>query len=199
MSNFDNIIGGFMSGDNQSFEPRYNRAQNNNRIVKERKRVYNNAGGDDDAVSDAIGNSSGNNGQNNRQLENMSDAALNNLMTEYKKGLGFVKSEEEKNTLQSRIDTIVSEFGKRRGSAKVIGNVHSAEGQEKIKGISSSVGTASLIFGIIGFMGSSFMGSKHPFMWGFAGAGSGAVAVYFLSQDGQYKLVSPVQEVKTKK
>lgn len=159
---------------------------------------FNSATGKFEEKSSKSGNSSSVESNYNRQLENMSASAINNILSTYRKEI--VSSgipEEERETLKSRIRLIERELssrGKSSFSASVMEDTSSVNAQEKKYQLGTGVGTSSLIFGIIGFMGSSLMGSKHPFMWGIAGAAGGGVMAFFMSQDKSFKLVNPIQE-----
>ena len=135
-------------------------------------------------------NGSNTNIDNSNQLEKMSVPALESILNTFKGHLKSAKTEREQIVFQSRIDFVEKELKKRNGE---IENIRTEKENQKISSIGSSVGTASLIFGIIGFMGSALMGSKRPFMWGFIGAGTGAAFTYFMSRDKNLKLIQPIQ------
>lgn len=149
---------------------------------------FNNMGG--------VGSSSKSRGNHNRQLLNMSTSALNNILMTYKNQLASPQAtEEDRAILGPRVRMIEHELSTRGESVeKVIADVSSPQAQEKKLNTGTNVGTGALVFGIFGFMGAALMGSKRPFMWGFAGAGAGAVASFFLSQDKSFKLINPIQK-----
>lgn len=189
MNSFDNIIGQMTGSDNVYREPSVNSGKLN---YMGRRTVKN--------FSNASGERNGNN--QSSQLEKMSVSALDNILSTYRKEIvasGLPEGERE--TLKSRIRMIESELsgrGKSNFSASVMQDTSSMDAQEKKYQLGAGVGTSSLIFGVLGFMTSSLMGSKHPFMWGVAGAGAGASMAFFMSQDKSFKLINPIQEVKPK-
>lgn len=131
----------------------------------------------------------------NRQLENMSTSALDNILTTYRSEISFPEiPDEEKSALKSRISMIEGELS-RRGKNVGVSDTESVsplKTHEKKNNISSGVAISSLALGVIAFIGSTLTGSKHPFKWGFAGAGLGAITAFFLSQDSKLKLINPI-------
>lgn len=197
MNSFDSIMGQ-MTGNGDSYGE--SRARTKNRSTANDVVFFNSASGVEEK-SPVRNNRSNNSGENyNRQLENMSASAMNNILSTYRKEIASSGlPEEERAVLKSRIRMIERELSGRGGSkssfsASVMEDTSSMNAQEKKYQLGSSVGTSSLVFGILGFMGSALMGSKHPFMWGIAGAGAGGTMAFFMSQDKSFKLVNPIQE-----
>lgn len=193
MNQFDNIVGQMNGGDLYSRLRAGNRADVPKYIGSSFRR------------SDGYESYDGGRGKNNShssQLEKMSESALNNILSTYRKEVASSGlSESDTATLKSRIRMIESELSGRGSSsfsASVVHDTSSMDAQEKKYQLGAGVGTSSLIFGVLGFMTSSLMGSKHPFMWGIASAGAGGTMAFFMSQDKSFKLINPVQEVKPK-
>jgi hypothetical protein len=192
MNSFDNIIGQMTGSDNVCRKPTPKSSERN--LVGLGAVSFSSASGE------SRGNGRGGNNNHSTQLEKMSESALNNILSTYRKDIASSSLEEsDKSTLKSRIRMIESELsgrGKSSFSASVMEDTSSMDAQEKKYQLGAGVGTSSLIFGVLGFMTSSLMGSKHPFMWGIAGAGAGGTMAFFMSQDKSLKLINPIQEVK---
>jgi hypothetical protein len=189
MNSFDSIIGQMNSGGGNIYRERPSGNERMSYIGRRSVKRFNNASGE---------NSGGN--SHSTQLEKMSESALNNILSTYRKEIVVSGLPEgERSALKSRIRMIESELsgrGSSNFSASIMEDTSSMDAQEKKYQLGSGVGTSSLIFGVLGFMTSSLMGSKHPFMWGIAGAGAGGTMAFFMSQDKSLKLINPIQEVK---
>jgi hypothetical protein len=122
----------------------------------------------------------------------MSEADLERGLEICKKKLAMAKSQMEREALSYRIEKIEKELVSRRGEQIIADNVNSAQAQEKTKKFGDGIGSAALIFGVVGFMGGAVMGAKKPLLWAAGGAIAGGVGAYFMSSESASRIIQPL-------